>query len=174
MNLEEKEINEDVDKGVIIKLRLKYPYVSDAVKAAKRINKTLSDLFCDIKKKALQSADYSYHNCVYRAYESENGYLSVYFELTMKGRDKAYSYTPFSFTFDERGLPVPLFGKIPKNTFDKVRAEFSERGIKLSKKEFLYSYYLTKKGAVVYAARRRGSGRHGCIRYEYELPPRGV
>lgn len=170
MNLEEKEISENVQRGgFTVKLRLRYPFAAEETKRAKRINAFLERVFESVKEKALSDVRYSFHSCVCRVYSADNGYLSVFFELSSKGKDRAFSYSPFSFTFDENGSAVPLFQKFPKKKYSAVRAEFMKYGIRLSKKEFLYSYYLTPEGAKIYASRRRGSGRNGYIKYEYAV-----
>lgn len=169
MNPETKEISDNVKKDKsTVKLRLRYPYLSDETKAAKRINGCLDGVFASIKEKAEKSLRFSYFSCCYSCYLSDNGYFSVRFDLVGKGRNKAYSYSPFSFTFDPSGRAVPLFDRLPKREYKKAKAEFAYHGIKLSKKEFLYSYYLTGRGAVIYAARKRAPGRNGYVYLEYE------
>ena len=169
MNPEPKEISDNVESdGQTVKLRLRYPYLAEETKAAKRINAYISRVFSAICRTAKKSRRYSFFSCGFSAYTSADGYFSVFFELTAKGKDKAYSYSPFSFTFDKNGFAVPLYAKLPKDAFKKAKREFSARGITLTVKEFLYSYYLTPCGAVIYAVRKRASGRHGYIEYEYK------
>ncbi len=169
MNPETKEISDNVKKdGSTVKLRLRYPYLDGETKAEKRINAYISRVFSTIKAKAVKSGRFSFVSCEHTFFISENGYFSVFFALTAKGKDKAYFYSPFSFTFDKNGFAVPLYAKPPKSAFKKAKRAFSARGIKLSKKEFLYSYYLSPGGALVYAVRKRASGRHGYIKYEYK------
>ena len=168
MNLETKEINENVSQGgLTVKLRLQYPYAADKMKRAKRINAFVEKTVGALKEKALQSARFTYHSCVYSAYEAENGSLCIFFELTSKGKDKAYAYVPFAFTFDRDGRAVPLCRPFSKEAYAKAKTAFEKRGIKLSKREFAYSYRLTPGGAAVFASRRRGPGRGGYVKCEY-------
>ena len=169
MNPETKEISDNVEiDGKKLKLRFRYPYLQDETKAAKRINSYFSRVFSTVKANAIKSGRFSFISCDHTFFISENGYFSVLFELTAKGKDKAYSYSPFSFTFDENGFAVPLYKKIDKNAYKKAKRAFSARSVKLSKKEFLYSYYLNPGGAVIYAVRKRAADRHGYIKYEYK------
>ena len=174
MNPETKEISDNVETGgSTVKLRFRYPYLTDETKAAKRINAYIARVFSDICKTAKKSRRYSFFSCGFSDYTSADGYFSVFFELTAKGKDKAYSYSPFSFTFDKNGFAVPLYAKPPKSAFKKAKQAFNTRGIRLTKKEFLYSYYLTPCGAVIYAVGKRASGRHGYIKYEYKTELKG-
>ncbi len=168
MNLEAKEINENVKTGdSTVKLRLGCPYAADDTKRAKRINAFLCKFFGALKKNALESARFTYHGCVYSVYEAGDGSLSVFFELISKGRDKAYAYVPFAFTFDSEGRAAPLCFPFSKEVYKKAKAAFAKRGVKLSKREFAYSYRLAPGGAVVFVSRKRGSGRGGYVKCEH-------
>lgn len=169
MNPETKEISENIETdGVTVKLRLRYPYVPEETKAAKRVNAYLDGVFSAIKEKAAKSRRYSFFVCNYSSFVSCNGYFSVFFELTAKGKNKAYLYSPFSFTFDTCGRAVPLFLKIPGKTYRETKKAFASSGVKLTKKEFLYSYYLCSDGAVIYGTAKRASGRNGYIKCVYK------
>ena len=137
----------DKDGDIRRRILISYPQLTGDGKTEKRINGFIINIVKEYKKNAAKASLYTYHKLKYRVCSRDP--LSLFFESESRG-DGRFSYDPFSVTFSADGYAVPLL--LDKAKIRKTKRYFSDNGIRLSRRNIKYSYYLNNgKDTVIYA-----------------------
>lgn len=147
------ETTDETRDGVRYRASVSRPVLTGETEAEKRGNA----LFCKIaekyKKEARKASPYNYKKLNYTV-KCESP-LSVLFESEKRGKNGAFSYTPFAVTFDGKGRAAPLL--LSKAQKKEIKRFFKENGVHIKSRDIPYSYFIGKDGrAVVFAKRRIG------------------
>ena len=138
----------DKDKGTNRRILINYPQTEGLTAAEKRINVFILKIVSDYKKQALNAPLYTYNRLKYKVCRNEP--LSLFFESESMGADGLFSYIPFSVTFSSDGCALPLAAD--KKTLHGAKKFFAGYGVKLSRRDMKYSYYINDNSqTVIYA-----------------------
>ena len=145
------------DKDGKIKRRtlINYPRVNGGGKAENRINGFIEKIIESYKKDAAKTSLYTYNRLKYRICCKKP--LSVFFESERMGAEGIFSYAPFSATFSDDGYAVPLL--LDKINIRGAKRFFAGYGIRLSRRDLKYSYYIDENGQTVIYAKYPSSRR---------------
>ncbi|MBQ7700016.1 MAG: hypothetical protein IJT49_06725 [Clostridia bacterium] len=154
----------DKDGGIKRRTLINYPYIKCGGKAEKRINAFILKIVDAYKISTAKASLYTYNRLKYKI--QSRSPLSLYFESESRG-DGRFSYAPFSVTFSSDGYAVPL--DTDKATAEKAKKHFSEHGIRLTRKDMKYSYYINENSQTVVYAKQKSNRRGKKDVIEYRI-----
>ena len=156
-----------VDKDGEIKRRIliNCPQTDGNTKAEIRINRFIQKIAEEYKKDASAASLYTYNRLKYKVCSSAP--LSLFFEDERMGAEGLFSYRPFSVTFSDDGYAVPLL--LDKTKRRGVKKFFAVYGIRLSRRDMKYSYYLNNDGETVIYAKKPENRRAKRSVIEYRI-----